>query len=673
MPTVFISYRRDDTEFPAHALYDEIVRALGRDSVFVDIDSIPAGVDFRDHLNSWLVRCDVLLAIVGTQWLDVRNSTGERRLDNPDDFVRLEIESALSRGIRVVPILVGSAEMPSPKKLPTALADLPFRNALRLRSGFEFRQDVERIIATILQIPAGSNSTELSVSLHAGHPDLLRSSAEPPSSSRDDLGSQPSFAEDDEADDSEFDLVLAGSDDSGIDLELVDSDDEPECSAISLDDDADTILFDSLDDEDDGDFSLEDDIQLPEDKSDLFEQVAAAHCAQIEAVMARGKSARVYLATMIGDESASHATVDDGPSSVPVPAGRLVPDDQLISDNPSVQLLRALEYRYGIGVERSEEMAADFFHRAAQQGHVLAMTYMGSIYAQGNGVAGDPVRAADWNRQAADKGNPVAATELANAHLSGTGVEVDYDRAIVLYQSASEQGYPPAQFRLARCYQLGIGTPEDERTSETLYRKSAAAGYLRAVPQLAALRELESLETLLFLARCYEKGYGVDRDHATRISLLRQSALLGLRREHLTLAQYLEQSDDHDDQHEAVLWYFRLAAAGLDAAQQWVAEQEQHGNPLTQLMLGRCYEQSSNADASRLDSTRWYRRAAEGGSAEAQLIMGHCYRFGFGVDRDLMCAASWYEKAAEQGCDLARHELEWYRRCAEDSGDERGE
>src|SRR5947209_12396451 len=122
MPKIFISYRREDSEHIAGRIYDRLEPCFGRDNVFLDIDTIPFGVDFREHLDQAVGRCDVLLAVIGERWLEVRfkdgPKEGQRRLDDPTDFVRIEIESALARGIPVIPVLVGTARMPDYLELP---------------------------------------------------------------------------------------------------------------------------------------------------------------------------------------------------------------------------------------------------------------------------------------------------------------------------------------------------------------------------------------------------------------------------------------------------------------------------------------------------------------------------------------------------------------------------
>ncbi len=99
-------------------IYDRLVGEFGKAQVFKDVDSIPLGRDFRGHLNDIVGNCGVMLAIVGPRWTEARNPAGQRRLEDPDDFVRLELETALARDIPVVPVLVGHAPLPVGSDLP---------------------------------------------------------------------------------------------------------------------------------------------------------------------------------------------------------------------------------------------------------------------------------------------------------------------------------------------------------------------------------------------------------------------------------------------------------------------------------------------------------------------------------------------------------------------------
>jgi ribosomal protein L7/L12 len=147
MPSkVFISYRREDTKWQAREIYRALTAVLPREHVFMDIDSIPPGADFVDILEGWVEQCDILLALIGKGWIDVVDpKSGKRRLENPQDFVRVEVRKGLKRGIPVVPVLLDGAPIPEPSRLPNDLKSLARRNA----EFIEHRTvdtDVERLI-----------------------------------------------------------------------------------------------------------------------------------------------------------------------------------------------------------------------------------------------------------------------------------------------------------------------------------------------------------------------------------------------------------------------------------------------------------------------------------------------------------------------------------------------
>src|SRR3954454_20343614 len=121
---IFMSYRRQETEWPAGWLFDRLAEHFHGAEVFKDIDSIEPGDDFVELITTAVQSCDVLLALIGDRWLTMRDDQGRRRIDDPDDFVRIEIEAALARNVRVVPILVQGARMPRAHDLPDSLSSL---------------------------------------------------------------------------------------------------------------------------------------------------------------------------------------------------------------------------------------------------------------------------------------------------------------------------------------------------------------------------------------------------------------------------------------------------------------------------------------------------------------------------------------------------------------------
>lgn len=143
---IFISYRREDSKYQADRIYNGLCEIVSPDNVFMDIDSIPLGANFRNTLKGWVDSCDILLALIGKDWIASADpATGGRRLDNPSDFVRIEISEALSRGIPVVPIILDDAPFPDVELLPDEMKELVDRQAefIEFRT---FDADVDRLI-----------------------------------------------------------------------------------------------------------------------------------------------------------------------------------------------------------------------------------------------------------------------------------------------------------------------------------------------------------------------------------------------------------------------------------------------------------------------------------------------------------------------------------------------
>ena len=146
---LFLSYRRADTAHVVGRIYDQLVADFGRESIFKDVDSIPFGVDFRKALEEALASCSVVLVVIGRDWCSALNEDGSKRLQDPEDFVRLEIESALRLGVRIIPVLIDDATMPQADDLPESLRELVFRNATVIRPDPDFHDDVRRLVRSI--------------------------------------------------------------------------------------------------------------------------------------------------------------------------------------------------------------------------------------------------------------------------------------------------------------------------------------------------------------------------------------------------------------------------------------------------------------------------------------------------------------------------------------------
>src|SRR5262249_12127180 len=155
---IFINYRREETGHVAGRLHDSLAQAFGRNKLFMDVDNIPIGRDFEDYLKSQVAACDAMLAVIGPNWVNAKNDSGQRRLDDPDDFVAIEIEAALARNIPLIPVLVDGARLPRASELPDSLKPLVRRQAIGIRHEY-YRADAETLIAKLREAISGGEAT----------------------------------------------------------------------------------------------------------------------------------------------------------------------------------------------------------------------------------------------------------------------------------------------------------------------------------------------------------------------------------------------------------------------------------------------------------------------------------------------------------------------------------
>jgi hypothetical protein len=162
MPGIFICYRRDDSEVVACRIFDRLREDFAQSSIFMDVASIPIGVDFREHLKDAVGQCDVVLVVIGQDWLKADDG-GRRRIDDPNDFVRIEVKGALDRGIPVIPILPRPTAMPRAEDLPDDLRELAYRNAAEVDPGKDFNLYMDRVVKHLKELIAPSRDDPATV------------------------------------------------------------------------------------------------------------------------------------------------------------------------------------------------------------------------------------------------------------------------------------------------------------------------------------------------------------------------------------------------------------------------------------------------------------------------------------------------------------------------------
>lgn len=149
MPKIFISYRRSDSDYVTAAIASKLSARFGKRSLFMDVDTIPLGHDFRESIRLSLAACDIAIVVIGKQWLEAGGVLKSRRIDEETDFVRIEVEAVLNRGIPVIPLLISGATMPQPNDLPPSIVELAYRQAIEIRPGRDFDRDLQRLVESL--------------------------------------------------------------------------------------------------------------------------------------------------------------------------------------------------------------------------------------------------------------------------------------------------------------------------------------------------------------------------------------------------------------------------------------------------------------------------------------------------------------------------------------------
>jgi len=158
MTKIFISYRRDDSADVTGRIFEyltEISKKFDRSAVFMDVDGIPLGVNVPRYIDERVSQCAVMLVVIGAQWVTIIGDDGERRLHHTRDYVRIEVETAIRRGIPIIPVLVMNAKMPRETDLPDSIRDLLDYNGLPVRRDPDFRNDMARLITALDTIVNG--------------------------------------------------------------------------------------------------------------------------------------------------------------------------------------------------------------------------------------------------------------------------------------------------------------------------------------------------------------------------------------------------------------------------------------------------------------------------------------------------------------------------------------
>jgi hypothetical protein len=475
---IFISYRRDDSAGTAGRLHDRLAETFGEENLFIDVDNMPAGADFVETLNKQVAICDVFLCTVGPNWLNAKDNDGQRRLDQPGDFVRAEIAEALKRNIPVIPVLVDGARVPKDRELPNDIVLLTRRQAVEVRNS-HFRQDADELTRKIRGLIKGRRSALSRAVLgaivgaiallvfgsigmyHAGMISLtwLRSgltapTAEPGKETVSTPGSVAMVSPPNSlppAPDASPAKQTGATDASRLDL-VTDCD---RLAAVSTDP------------------------QRPKSVPGVnFEQIniGSAVVACREAVSKYPDVARFsFQLGRILDANKDY-----------LEARKQYEMAAKFGSTTALNNIGGL-YERGSGVPQDYAEARRWYEKAAAAGDPAAMNNIGMLYNDGSGVPHDYAEARRWYEKAAAAGNSAAMNNIGSLYEDGSGVPQDYAEARRWYEKAAAGGIATAMRNLGDLYRDGRGVPKSVADARTWYQEAAAAGDVTAKDSLARL------------------------------------------------------------------------------------------------------------------------------------------------------------------------------------------
>ena len=465
--SIFICYRREDSADVTGRIYDRLVDHFGPERVFMDVEAIRLGYDFRSEIDQTIKVCSIVIVVIGDEWLVPVD--GKRRIDDENDYVRIEIEAALRRKIPIIPVLTRGVSHPTKAMLPASLEALAYRHGTSIRHE-HFRGDVDSLISQMDKLLARQEST----------PSKPAEPKEPttPVKSTQKTQSQPAIppvapisaiaASKAPAVWRRKRLIIVSAVGAIVILLLVIAGFliGPNRSRKAVD----RSVIDIAD------------YQKRADQGDAAAQ------------------------TILG------TSYENGIQGLSKDLGKAAELYQKAADQgyAEAQNNLGLLYERGEGVPKDLGKAADLYQKAADQGNQPAIGNLNRLskptkpevtdrgnaatqfnlgvqYEYGRGVPKDLVKAAELYQKAANQGHARAQLHLGSLYESGLGVPKDLGKAVELYQKAADQGMTPAQNNLGLLYENGQGVPKNLGKARELYQKAADRGYQPAIANLKRL------------------------------------------------------------------------------------------------------------------------------------------------------------------------------------------
>ena len=589
-------------------------------------------MDFVDTLSERVGQCDALIAIIGKTWVSSAYLDDARRLDDPNDFVRIEIEAALARKIRVIPVLVDGASMPRSDDLPDSLKKLTRRQGIEI-SHTRFNSDVERLTKALSLLDEELRQRSVAEGERAAREESERREAAEGVEKAEQVRraaetERAARVERERREAAEGDRAKRARVEPENKTEVKQA--RPEAAAAVA-----RALFEPANAAPEpplGATELSAKAVRPSGLNKLIIASIVGALAFLAAALltTHFKSPPNVSATTTGRSAEPSPPPPNAPSGAQVQHAtsencfgetncfaRIGPETQGVlptstapstPTTPQAQYAMGSNYEWGYGgVKLDYQQAIYWYRKAADQGYADAQDQVGWFYENGLGVNRDIDEARVWYQKAADQGNATAQTalnrlqsqqnpqeqtltptqenEMGDHYFYGRGVEQDYAKAMEWYRRAAHQGFANAQHNIGALYENGWGVAKDIDLAKVWYQRAAEQGDAFAE---GALQRLQSQQN--------PSDQAVSPSPPPVTTPPEQS---------LTPAQEKEEGDR----------YFY----GRDVEQDYAKAME------------------------------WYRKAGERGQADAQYNVGVLYENGWGVAKDIDQAKVWYQKAAEQG------------------------
>ncbi len=673
---VFICYRREDTAGFARLIYDRLTNKLGRDSVFFDVDNIPPGLDFVEILSERVGKCDALIAVIGKTWaasVDVRD---RRRLDDPTDFVRIEIEAALERNIRVIPVLVDGAPMPRRDDLPDGMKKLTRRQGIEI-SHSRFDSDVDRLTRALSALDEEirlreaadrfAREREARAAAEAETAEQAKRLAEAEARRAEEERRAHDAAEAERATREERDRREAAeaADKAGQARRLAEAEaqlaDEKWRAREAAK--AECAANEEQQKREGGGAKEQGPFPAEADAPDAAKPEAAIVRAEGEAVSAGPEPffgaapiwrlARLLQPSGGGSKFALVATaVGVVILLAAILVSQLAPKQGIATTGePTANIATKPAEESTLTTPQSQYATGSYYEYLGEGGFI--------VNGQATDWAANYGRAAYWYRKAADEGNADAQLKLGWLYENGFGVEKDYGQAKICYQKAADQGNEDARAALKR---LGGGnTPPVSTTESTPNEPTTAQGqyqignnyfygqggtnqdYRQAMYWYRKAADQGDPDAQYILGRLFEEGLGVQRDHGQAKFWYQKAADQG----HVGAKADLVRLKDGKTPSTSVTPVTAGSLAPLTGAE---TTSNAPTTPQAQYEMGNNYHygnQGVNIDSRQ--AIYWYEKAADQGYADAQYMLGWLYEDGWGVTKDFAQARAWYQKAADQG------------------------